>query len=119
MRASCMSMSDLSLVSVMALSSVRLVPLKSRPTYNEADDELPDDIFYVLSVGPPFLYVIPTFDVLSVELRQMRIHGVTEQGESHIYDVFIRNDPSLARSYPAWITVMDAVVVDVSLHCVS
>lgn len=91
------------------------MPIKSRLTYNPADTELPHGIFYILSLGSPFWYIIPSFEVLSVELRQMRIHGTTEEGEDHVYDVFVRNDPSLAHSYPTWMTVLDAVVVNVSL----
>ena len=69
----------------------------------------------MLGIGPPFRYVITSFDVISVELKPIRIHGATPQGEEHIYDGFIRNDPSLSHSLPAWMTVMDSTVVDVSL----
>ena len=50
----------------------------------------PDDVFDVVSVGPPFLYVIPSFDVLRVELRQLRIVGDLD-GVEKLYDLFARN----------------------------
>ena len=55
----------------------------------------------MLNVGPPFRYVIPSFDVISVGLRQIVIHGATPEGEEHTYDVFVCNDPSLSRPLPA------------------
>ena len=36
-----------------------------------SDDE-PDDCVCVLSVGPLFRYVIPSFDILAIDMRQMR-----------------------------------------------
>ena len=48
----------------------------------------------------------------------MVIHGATPEGEEHIYDVFVRNDPSLSRPLLAWMTVMDATVIGVSLNSV-
>ena len=44
----------------------------------------------------------------------MRIEGCTKAGKFLTYDVFIREDPSLNRSLPTWLTVLDWTVVDVS-----
>ena len=54
----------------------------------------------MISIGEAFPYLIPSFAVLEVELRQMRIKGYTSVGDEENYDVFIRNDPTLSRSYP-------------------
>ena len=51
------------------LSSVSATSLQSRPFYVQGMENDPEDIFDVVSVGPPFQYVIPSFDVLAVELR--------------------------------------------------
>ena len=96
------------------LSSVSATSLQSRPFYVQGMENDPEDIFDVVSVGPPFQYVIPSFDVLAVELRQMRIvgrHQVT--GEEKNYDLFVRNEASLCRSYPARMTVKDLLVIQV------
>ena len=60
-----------------SLANVRLVPLMSRLT-----EDMPGhkDYFYVLSVGPPFEYVIPGFDLLAVDLREMRVQGYDDEG---------------------------------------
>ena len=97
----------------MALASVVVTPAQKRPFYEPSPD-VARDVFYVLTLGPPFCYPIPSFDVLSVKLRQARIFGATPEGQEHYYDVFIREDPSLSHSLPTWLTVIDAAVVDVS-----
>lgn len=51
----------------------------------------------VLFVGPLFRYNIPSFDLLAVELRQMKVKGYTSEGEEKHYDMFIRNLPSFTR----------------------
>ena len=66
------------------------------------------------SVGPPFQYVIPSFDVLSMELRQMRIIGVLDEVEKS-YDLFVRNELSLCRGYPGRMTVKDYCIIEVCL----
>ena len=51
------------------------------------------------------MYVIPSFAVLSVELRQMRIKWIQSEEAEATYDVFVCNDSSLCRVYPAWMNV--------------
>ena len=72
----------------------------------------PEDVFDVTAVGPPFQYVIPGFEVLAVELRQMRILGVLDEEEKS-YDLFIRNEASLRRAYPERMTVKDYCMIEV------
>ena len=57
--------------------------------------------------------MIPTFQFLSAELRQIRVKGYTTEGEEKTYDMFMRNDPSLCRAYPAWIVAKDVTVIQV------
>ena len=71
----------------------------------------------ILTIGKPFRYTLPTFDVLAVELRRVLISGYEVEGgdeRTRTYDAFIRNDPSLTRSYPTWMVVKDSTFVDVS-----
>ena len=53
-----------------SLSSVLVSTPFARPSYvaGEAEDE-----FVVINISSPFRYIIPRFDVLSVELCQIRI----------------------------------------------
>ena len=97
-------------------ASVFFAPVRSRPLYDHSRDEDEDDEVCVVSIGRPFRYIIPSFNVIAVELRQIRIRGYNSEGEGETYDLFIRNDTSLSRSYPAWMTVKDGTVVDVSWH---
>ena len=69
----------------------------------------------VVCVGPPFLYTIPSFDVLAVEMRQIKVKTYSSEDEEKHYDMFIRNLPSFTRLFPAWMAVRAATVVNVSL----
>ena len=74
----------------------------------------PEDEFYVLSAGSPFDFIIPGFDVLSVNLRPIRISG-DAQGTGPVYDIFVRNDArSLSRGYPAVMCVKDFLTLEVN-----
>ena len=43
--------------------------------------------FCLLSIGEPFTYTIPSFDVLAVELRLIRIPGCDGSGEEKVFDL--------------------------------
>ena len=91
-------------------------PRSTHVCYDPAiDADKPDDEVLVFSVGPPFWYNIPSFDLLAVELRQMKVKGYTSEGEEKHYDMFIRNLPSFTRVYPVWMAIRDATIVDVRL----
>ena len=100
--------------------SAALVPLQPLQSVKESDPSLREveegenDYFCVLSVDPPFDYVISGFEVLSVVLRHILIQGTDPAGESKVYDLFIRDDPSLDRAYPVPIEVEDYAYIDVS-----
>ena len=96
----------------MALTAAYFASKSSRPHYDPSTDE-PDDCVCVLSVGMPFRYVIPSFDVIAIEMRQLRMKGYTPEGEERNYDIFIRNDPSLCRQYPVWMVIKDGTVIEV------
>jgi len=73
-----------------------------------------DDKFWVISIEDPFLYVIPSFDVLAVELRQIQIKGYDRtDGKVRRYDLFIRNNTSLCQMYPSLMTTKDVTVIEV------
>ena len=97
------------------LACVQFVPKSARPEHvsNPDNEEDEDDCLCILSLGDPFQYVIPSFQFLSVELRQIRVKGYTTEGEEKTYDMFMRNDPSLCRAYPAWIVAKDVTVIQV------
>ena len=42
---------------------------------------LPEDQVCLLSVGPTFKYVIPSFEVLQVDLQQARVKGYDSYGK--------------------------------------
>ena len=92
------------------------VPLSSRPWYDPSIADQPDDHVLVLSVGPPFSYIIPSFDVLKVEMRQMKVKFAGKGGDDETYDIFIRDDPSLCLEYPVEMVVKDSTVIQVSPH---
>ena len=90
-------------------------PRSTRVCYDPAiDADKPDDEVLVLSVGPPFRYDIPSFDLLAVELRQLKVKGYTSEGEEKHYDIFIRN-LSFTCVYPVWMAIRDTTIVEVRL----
>ena len=70
----------------------------------------------ILSVGLSFEYIIPNFEVVKVHLRQARVEKENDQsGVDEHFDVFIRDDERLRRSYPTKVCVTDAFIIEVSL----
>ena len=66
-----------------------------------------------MSVGPKFEFVIPSLDVIAVDLRSMKVQGYTVEGELRCCDYFVRDDSSLDRIYPATMEVTNGTVVEV------
>ena len=92
---------------------VSVTPMSSRPWYHQGAEDEQEDCVCVLSIGPPFKYVIPSFDVLQIQLRQLKIMGYDSKGDDKYYDFFIRHSPSLSHEYPAWMIIKDATIVKV------
>ena len=67
----------------------------------------------VLSAGEKFLYVLPDFDVLMIELRHLRVKGFPKANPEDVYDIFIKNDASLCRFLPAGIIIKDLAILKV------
>lgn len=60
----------------------------------------------LLECGELYEYTIPSFPVISVELRRMKYESIMPDGKStKVVDGFIREDASLKRSFPADITI--------------
>lgn len=97
---------------------VSWAPFQCRPSYNPANNNEEHDCLCVLGLGAPFKYVIPSFDVLEVEIRYMIVKGYNNKGEEESYDFFIRSDPSLCRVYPTWMEVKDVTVIEVGVYTV-
>ena len=72
-----------------------------------------NDITCVLSVGMNFLYVLPGFDVLAIELRHLKVKGFPKDNTENVYDVFIKTDASLCRSYPTGMIIKDLTIIKV------
>ena len=65
----------------------------------------------VLSVGMAFEYVLPFFDVLAVELRQVQIERQLNDATER-FDAFIRNDNDIDLMYPSSLLVTDAFFIE-------
>ena len=66
-------------------------------------------------VGAKFLYVIPGFDVLGVELRHIQVKGFCKMGNPEdVFDMFIKNDILLSRVYPH-VVLRDVTIIKVGL----
>ena len=65
----------------------------------------------VIGLGVPVKFIIPSFDVLSVELRHMKIK------EEECYDFFISSDSILSTLIsPEYIIIQDVTITKVSPH---
>ena len=98
------------------LAQAEASPLKSDPGRSDLSSDDDDvDNFTVLCVGDKFRYTIPSFAVVHVWLRPMKLQAFSEQtGELEVYDGFIRDDPSLERSFPVGVVVAEQCIVPVS-----
>ena len=83
------------------------------PEIDENGQETYPD-FLVEAACSPFLYVIPSFDVISVKLRQLKAIGRDADGKETPYDIFIRNYGETTPPLPAILIVKDLTVVKVS-----
>ena len=92
------------------------------PTYcsNESsqdsnhDEEFPDPSLCVLRFGKSYPYTIPSFSVITVQLRHAVVQGINDYGELKVADVFLKDDlalPSLPTPRP--ITPKKACYVEV------
>jgi len=73
-----------------------------------------DHIVSVLAIGEKLVYVLPGFDVLSVELRRVWIKSTTRIGKpEENYDLFVRNDFNLSRNYPCEMILKEVTVIKV------
>ena len=88
-------------------------PCQDDPAFaNSEDDEV-----IVLSAGEAFMYVIPSFDVLALPLRHLKIKGFSRQdGKELVLDVFVRNCLSLDRVYPSKMIIKDVTIIKVGMY---
>ena len=57
--------------------------------------------FTVLEAKETYPYVIPSFPVITVNLRHVKYQMVDEHGDVHAYDGFMRECPAMHRTFPA------------------
>ena len=75
----------------------------------------------ILRIGKIYTYTIPSFPVLSVQLRHVKYQMIS-QGKIGVFDGFMRECPSLERSYPAKAVITahpDAFFIEVSVFTFS
>ncbi len=71
---------------------------------NEQPEEQdgPDTVIAIHSVGCKFSYNIPSFPALSAMLRSMKFEWIGEDGTVSLMDGFIKDCSLLDRTYPAF-----------------
>ena len=85
-------------------------PKTSRPQYDPSADDEPHDCVCVLSVGEPFHYVIPSFDVIAIEMRQLKVKGYTGKYGLPVCFNTVTAIASFAPSPGIWSTRLDLAV---------
>ncbi len=63
------------------------------------DGSFLEEQWCILSVGPPFMYTIPQFEILSMELRKIEVERNVDGGEMEGFHAFVCNDPELCDNY--------------------
>ena len=82
----------------------------------------------ILVCGDLYSYIIPSFSVVTVEMRRIKYELLLEHGQPTIVDGFIRDNPSLQRLYPAQLSIevnplqlktatVEAIIVLGQCHC--
>ena len=80
----------------------------------EAEASYPE--FVVEAVCPPFLFVVPSFDIISVKLGQLKVVGWDTDGKEMPYDIFIWNYDTTTPPLPALLLVKEITVVKVHVY---
>ena len=97
-----------------AAFEVHFVPKEFRPDASSSDYNDADDTVWVTSVGDPFMYVIPSFNIIAVELRRMQIRGFNRRdGKEVKLDLFIKNVDSLCQMYLSMMAIKYVVIIKV------
>lgn len=77
-------------------------------------DEDHDGVEIVDVAGSSFMYRIPRFPVVTINLRQITLEAIITDGSTVVYDGFIREHSSLyGHKYPATIRVYESCFVEV------
>ena len=75
-------------------------------------DLIEDHDICVMAVGGKLLYVLPGFDVLAVELCHVQVKGSLKTGKpKDTFDLFVRNDFSMSRTYPGELSLKEVTVI--------
>ena len=76
-----------------------------QPSASDSDTEPLFKLFTIVEVKYSYSYVVPSFPVFAVNLRHIKYQMTDENGQVQTFDGFIRECPSLKRSYPAIVRV--------------
>ena len=57
--------------------------------------------FTILEAKDTYPYVIPSFPVVTVNLRHIKYQMMDEGGDIHVFDGFMRECPAMHRTFPA------------------
>jgi len=86
----------------------------SQDTFWYGEEEY--DVTVLAAARDEFMHIIPSFDVVAIPLKHLRVKGIS--GQELEYDIFIHNCSSLDRHYPAQLIIKDVVIVKVSCTAV-
>ena len=73
----------------------------------------------VLDIGVEFTYIVPSFSVLQVDLRQATVQVELDNGTGVLYDCFLKAHPSLPERQcciPLYLTIEKHCLVPVSQY---
>ena len=76
-----------------------------QPSASDSDTEPLFKLFTIVEAKNSYSYVVPSFPVFAVNLRHIKYQMTDENGQVQTFDGFIRECPSLKRSYPAIVRV--------------
>ena len=75
--------------------------IESYSPRSKMPDNKPQGLLDAIGVGSAYCYQIPSFSVITVELRNVRVSfWDDEEKRTGIYDLFMREDPSVRKRFP-------------------
>ena len=71
----------------------------------------------VVAIRAKLLYTLPGFDVLAAELCHIQVKGSSKMEKpENTYDLFLRNDFSLSRTYPCQMSLEEVTIIKAKIH---
>ena len=96
------------------LEDITVIPETPSKAVCESDEDAVDVVKIIDVAGASFMYRIPRFPVVTINLRQITFEAIFSDGSTITYDGFIHEHSTLyGHNYPATIRIYESCFVEV------